>query len=123
MGAGTGTLESSDDRYNVTLNFDGLGIAQADPIYTNFRSALEWLLTGLRAVQARGSYTENTEGQRVTSISVLVQGPLSGTDRENFNRAFNRLLWGARFRRSPDEPSASNRTVTPSDTRYIDEQT
>ena len=123
MGCGTGPLKARDDDYEVMLTFDGGGIFKNDPVYTNFQSALDWLLKGLEAVGASGKSEPNLSGNDVTSIKVTVSGPLLNKDPEKFNRAFNRLLWGARFRKSPDKPSPSGRTVTPSDTRYLLEET
>jgi len=124
MGAGTGTLDSSADTYAVALTFDGGGINEADVLYTHFKSALEWLLAGLYGVGAGGSYQETKDrAGNVTSVSILVNGPLYGTNRENFNRAFNRLLWGVRHRKTPGQPSDSNRTVTPLPQNWQDEST
>lgn len=123
MGAGTGPLVTGQT-YSVTLNFGPGPIHENDVLYTNFRSALAWLLGGLTSVNAQGTFAEHDDGEgNITSISVKVMGPLDGADRENFNRALNRLLWGFRLRRSPAEPSPSNRFVVPTDTRYRDEET
>ena len=123
MGAGTGPLVTGQT-YSVTLNFGPGPLNQNDVLYTNFRSALAWLLEGLTSVNAYGTFSEQGDGEgNIVSLAVDVTGPLDGADRENFNRAFNRLLWSFRLRRSPDEPSASNRVVVPTDTRYRDEET
>ena len=123
MGAGTGSLISGQT-YSVTLTFQPMPMNSGDPLYTNFLSGLGWLLAGLKGVGARGSFTERTNPLgAVVSISLVVTGPLDGADRENFNRAFNRLLWGVKYRKSPALPTASGISVSPSDTRYIDEQT
>jgi hypothetical protein len=123
MGAGTGPLVRGQT-YEVTLNFKPGAIDSNDKLYTNFRSALAWLIEGLKSVEAHGSFTEDDDGQgSIASITLEVSGPLDGADRENFNRAFNRLLWGFRFRKSPNPPTPSTHSVTPSDTRYRDEET
>lgn len=122
MGCGTGPLGPSN-AYEVTLTFDTGRIPKNDPIYTHFKSALDFLLRGLRAVGANGWSTEKTAGADVTSIAVWVEGPLDPLDAVNFNRAFNRLLWGVRYRKSPGSPSPSNRSVTPSDQTWTDENT
>jgi len=124
MGAGTGTLDTSDDQYEVTLAFTGNNkLSSTSPIYTNFMSALEWLISGLQSVGASGSCQEIADNGTITAIKVTVRGPLYGSDRRNFNRAFNRLLWGFRHKKSPNKPSDSGWTVTPSNTDYIDEET
>ena len=123
MGAGTGPLVTGQT-YSVTLNFGPGPLNQNDVLYTNFRSALAWLLEGLNSVKAHGTFSEDDDGAgNIISISVDVTGPLDGAQRENFNRAFNRLLWGFRLRKSPGEPTPSNRFVVPTDTRYRDEET
>ena len=123
MGAGTGALVGKDDTYEVMLTFDHGGISKDDPIYTNFQSALDWLLVGLKGIGASGTSVPDISGNNVTSIKVTVHGPLLNENPAKFNRAFNRLLWGARFRKSPNKPSPSDRKVTPSDTRYLLEET
>lgn len=123
MGCGTGPLRASN-AYEVTLTFDTGQISKADLIYTHFKSALDFLLEGLKAVGASGWSTEHTDGAgNVTSIAVWVEGPLQAADAVNFNRAFNRLLWGVRYRKSPGKPSPSGRVVTPSDQNWTDEDT
>jgi len=122
MGCGTGPLRASN-AYQVTLTFDTGSIAAHDPIYTHFKSALDFLLEGLSAVGASGYSSPQIIGGNVTSISVEVDGPLGAADAVNFNRAFNRLLWGVRYRKSPNQPSPSGRSVTPSDQTWTDENT
>jgi len=122
MGCGTGPLRASN-AYQVTLTFDTGSIPANDPIYTHFQSALDFLLEGLGAVGASGYSTPQVVGGNVLSIAVEVDGPLSAADAVNFNRAFNRLLWGVRYRKSPGQPSPSHRSVTPSDQNWTDENT
>jgi len=107
MGCGTGPLHLPEESYEVTLTFDGGRISKTDPIYSNFKSALDWLLVGLRAVGASGQSTEHITGQNVTSITVEVYGPLLSPHTEKFNRAFNRLLWGVQHTRSLAHPPRS----------------
>src|SRR5215831_13817618 len=101
MGCGTGELQTAGNQYNVVLTFNP-PINDDDPIYTNFQSALDWLLLGLRALvpPASGTSAVNKNNTFVTSITVTVNGPLKKPNVEKFNRAFNRLLWGARHKRS-----------------------
>lgn len=123
MGCGTGPLRPSN-AYEVTLTFDTGRISSTDPIYTHFKSALDFLVEGLKAVGASGVTTERTDGSgNITSVDVWVEGPLQAADAVNFNRAFNRLLWGVRYRKSPGTPSPSGRSVTPSDQSWTDENT
>ena len=133
MGAGTGPLITASDKYPVTLTFDHGGIDPKDPIYTNFLSALEWLLLCVRRGGGDFSITPNPAGPVIRSIDVVVVGPLKGGDEKKFNRAFNRLLWGLRHRRSqhtppphgpnPPQQYDSSRAVTTSDTYNADEET
>ena len=129
MGAGTGDLNSSTDTFNFLLTFvsdtGGTGIDKTDVIYKCFRSALDFLISGLRGVKAaEPTVTENISGGKVTSIYVVVRGRLVGDDRRNFNRALNRLLWGVRERRSPEPPpSPSHWTVNTDKDNWIDEDT
>ena len=123
MGAGTGPLVRGQT-YEVTLNFKPGAIGPNEKIYTNFRSALAWLLEGLRSVGAYGTFSEDDDGQgKIASITLEVTGPLDGADRENFNRAFNRLLWGFRSKKGQNPPTPSGHSVTPTDTNYRDEET
>jgi hypothetical protein len=128
MGCGTGPLRASN-AYQVTLTFDTGAIAANDPIYIHFQSALDFILEGLSAVGASGYSSPQIIGGNVTSISVEVDGPLTAADAVNFNRAFNRLLWGVRYRRGstlpgpPPPPIPSGRSVTPSDQNWTDENT
>jgi len=129
MGAGTGPLRDMQP-YHVTLTFDSGGIDEHDPVYEHFSSALQWLLQGLWPAGASGTMTPHVDpGGTVTSIDVEVLGPLA--DPTNFNRAFNRLLWGTKHRRgefprpvpTPHPPTDSGRTVTPRPHSYQNENT
>ena len=131
MGAGTGPLVRGQ-AFEVTLNFKPGAIAPTDKIYTNFRSALAFLIEGLRNVKADGKFTEDEDVRgNIVSITLEVTGPLDGPDRENFNRAFNRLLWGFRYKKSPNPPpnppnpppNPSGVFATPTVTSYRDEET
>jgi len=133
MGAGTGPLAPGDPPYNVVLTFDTGQISKDDLIYKHFVDALEWLLLGVKGADHFATFEIHPTivGNDVVAISVRVLGPLSPANARKFNRAFNRLLWGTRFRRSENDPPPtgvtppydSHRTVTPSDITYTDELT
>lgn len=129
MGCGTGPLATANQAYSVTLTFDGGAIKKTDPIYVHFKSALDWLIQGVLAVGGSGYSEENISGLDVTSIDVFVQGPLLQPHTAEFNRAFNRLLWGVKYRRGsgptppPVPPVPSGRSVTPSKQNWPDETT
>ena len=127
MGCGTGPLSTPSQGYTVTLTFDGGGIKTTDPIFVHFKSALDWLLQGLSAVEGSGWSMERMSGPDVTAIDVYVRGKLIQPHTAEFNRAFNRLLWGVRYKRGSGggaaPPVPSGRFVTPSDQSWPDETT
>ena len=122
MGAGTGPLGDKTAKYFVTLTFDDGQISKNDPIYEHFKSALDWLLDGLASTGGTGKARPQIDADgNVTSIEVEVHGPLP--DPKNFNRAFNRLLWGVKFRKSPNPPTPSDHRVVASPQTWQNENT
>lgn len=113
MGAGTGPLIGGQ-KHEVVLTFT-TAIEYHDARYTNFKSALQWLLQGLPSrlgniVETDIVETRTGEGHTlVSSIKVTVTGPLP--DPTNFNRAFNRLLWGVQHKKSPVPGTSSSVTI------------
>ena len=111
MGAGTGPLISGQ-AYPIVLTFT-TPISDQDVCYTHFKSALLWLLQGLPS--RLGTIAETRTGPGpvqtlISSVTVTVTGPLP--DPTDFNRAFNRLLWGVQHRKTPDPGTASGVKIT-----------
>ena len=90
MGCGTGRLDVSD-RFKISLVF----LPKIDPtnaIYTNFKDGVRGLLR-----ERFGSWQAGTSGGKVETVALVVKGPINTeTERKQFNRAMNRLLWGVR---------------------------
>jgi len=122
MGCGTAPLGDREP-FVATLTFDE-PIDPGSKIYQDFKSALNWLLRGLEPGGGFGSIEEipGPGPIPITSLKVKVTGPLN--DPTDFNRAFNRLLWGVRHRltdargnRSPGTPSRVIVTASPENWR------
>ena len=104
MGCGTGTL-GPKGKFKATLTFYP-PIDRTLPVYTNFKSALWWLLQGLDTKPKDSDIKEIPEDSGpITNLELTVHGPLD--DPINFNRAFNRLLWGVRHRLHDDRGDMS----------------
>jgi hypothetical protein len=127
MGAGTGDLGGSNNHFPINLAFDNpYGIPINEECYQHFRSALDMLIAGVRYVGGDGVVLhENVSGGNVMSIDLVFSGPLTGIDRKNFNRAFNRLLWGIRHCAAPGHISATNtpHQIIPVPQNWNDENT
>jgi len=124
MGAGTGPL-APGAKYDVTLTFNPQ-LLSTDDRYRDFRSGLEGLLERLPGGFEIKEVPQGTGRRFITDLKVTVTGPLDPA--KNFNRAFNRLLWGVRHRlHSPPgtlNPGAdSGVIVTASPATWEDEDT
>lgn len=126
MGCGTGVL-GTGERFTATITFNQ-GISSTDPRYTNFKSALFWLLRGLET-RGRMEDIEEIPGgagpKNIIQLRVTLRGPLD--DPAPFNRALNRLFWGVRHRLhdgAVERPGTnSNITVTTDPDNWNDEET
>ena len=126
MGCGTGVL-GAGATFTATITFNR-AISSTDPCYTNFKSALFWLLRGLETRGRMDDIVEvpgGTGPRNIIQLNVTMRGPLA--DPAPFNRALNRLLWGVRHRLhdgNVERPgTGSNITVTADPDNWNDEDT
>ena len=124
MGCGTGVLGAGVP-FITTLTFNE-PIDSESVVYKDFKSALFWLLQGLQNRGSMGDIVEVPPGPgMILQLQVTIRGPLPNP--EDFNRAFNRLLWGVQHRltdgqvRRPGTPSRVNVTASPSN--WLNEDT
>ena len=128
MGCGTGPRLPADPAFVATLKFN----QPQDPgsaVYRDFKSALDWVLRGVR-VDNLGNYgIQEVTALGSTSIAQVIV-TLTGNipDPSGLNRAVNRLLWGTRHRltdltghRVPG--TDSNVTVTADPENWLNEET
>jgi len=138
VGCGTGAL-GPGEKFVAILTFNR-PIDSQSPLYRDFRGALRWLLRGAEgggdveenpgARKGRrkrtGKRTSKQMAKQITKLKVTVIGRI--TNPEDFNQAFNRILWGVRHRlhdshgdEKPGTPSGV--TVTASPVNWDDEDT
>jgi len=95
VGCGTGVL-GQKGKFVAILTFYP-PIDRNSVVYTNFKSALLWLLQGLETRPKDRDIKEIPEDAGpLMNLEVTVNGPLDNPG--DFNRAFNWLLWGIRHR-------------------------